>query len=97
MKSKFKETRLWSVDAVRNYCINYGLYTCGDVTAYNILLNYVADHNPTIEAIEYVAADIIRHSKCENTIASVMYQIQRECVTIIFEECNDWPINDYQE
>lgn len=99
MKTKFKETRLWSVDAVRKYCIDYHRYTYGNISAYNNLLDYVADHNPSTESIQYVAEDIIKHSESVDiaNIALVMFQIQRECVTIIFKECNDWPINDYQE
>lgn len=53
----------WYPDDVRQMCICYQFYSCGNSDEYGEMLDYVRDHpNPTLEDIAAVALDIYEHS-----------------------------------
>ena len=61
-----KKIRHWTIDLIRNMCIEHNLYTCGDNKDYQNLMSYVADHVPTMQCMFWVARDIFAHSKFDD-------------------------------
>ena len=75
--------RMWRASDVRTICIKENMYTCGDCDEYSNMLSFVSDHEPTIENLYTVAADIVDHSKYQ-TISNVMFILENEVVMKTF-------------
>lgn len=65
--------------SVREMCIKYNLYTCGNNDEYCHMLN-MEIKKPTIAVIEKMASDIKAHSKTSLTQIAIMNLINDECV-----------------
>ena len=85
---KYKMQGSWTVYDIRKMCIQNEFYTCGTNKQYEKLMNFVSDHEPTMEAIEWVAKDIIDHSSFEYDypITSMMFHVVNDCVKFFFTE-----------
>lgn len=65
--SNFKATPIIQSDKVRQMCINYNLYTCGNSEEYTHMLNELCEvYCPLMDDYETIAADILSHSKWED-------------------------------
>lgn len=65
--SNFKATRIIRSDKVRQMCINYNLYTCGNSEQYTHMLNTLCGvYSPLLDDYETIAADILSHSRWED-------------------------------
>ena len=77
----------WSEYNLRKMCIQNEFYTCGTAQQYMDLMNYMRTHEPTTEAIEHVAKDIINHSSAvedDYPIPAMMYHVVNDCVKFCF-------------
>lgn len=85
---KYKMIGHWTTYDIRKMCIQNDFYTWGTEKQYSNMMNYVETHEPTTEAIEHVAKDIINHSSVEDdfSITYVMYIIANEVVKFLFVE-----------
>lgn len=59
--------RFLDSEEVRNMCIRYGFYTCGDCNAYENLLHNLCNvknygDDLSVERLEKIARDIVDHS-----------------------------------
>ena len=88
----FKERRTWSADRIRTMCINHMRYTRGDNEDYSRMLDFVRENEPTIENIQRVAADIVKHSDMDcygldfdECVEGIMFDIANEAVIYGFE------------
>ena len=82
-----KRIEKWYRDDIRTFCIRHNYYTHGNNAHYESMLTYVYLNQPTTEALEWVANDILKHSDDpENTVTNVMYQLYKEVVNVFFEE-----------
>lgn len=52
----------WTSYDVMNWCIENNMYTHGDCRAYDRMLDFVRNNDPTEKTVELVAIDIISHS-----------------------------------
>lgn len=63
---KIKETRIMTMDDLRNLCIKENWYTCGDCEEYDNLLNMTKNgwkrRNITANVLYKMAIDIEQHS-----------------------------------
>lgn len=89
---RFIEGRTWSADKVRSMCIKLDRYTCGDNEAYNKMLAFVDNNEPTPENIAIVAEDIRRHSDLTaygldplEELEAIMFDITYDCVRIDYK------------
>lgn len=78
-KLKIVEERMWDAYSVRDVCIKNGLYTKGDVRAYDKMLQITEHYKPTDTMIYEVAKDIFEHSDGQ-TLENVMFLIGNEAV-----------------
>ena len=83
---KYEMKGKWSVYGIRKMCIQNEFYTCGTEKQYMNMMDYVKTHEPTTEAIEHVAKDIINHSSVEDDypIAAMMFHVVNDCVKFFF-------------
>jgi hypothetical protein len=58
----WKEKRIWNRDDVRSICIQDRYYTRGDCSAYEAMLKYVDNNEPTLDNILIIVDDIFHHS-----------------------------------
>ena len=85
---KYKMIGHWTTYDIRKMCIQNEFYTCGTNEQYSKLMKFVEIHEPTTEAIEWVAKDIIKHSAFEDDypVTSMMFHVVNECVKFLFVE-----------
>ena len=76
--------RRWSDYAVQTACVNNNLYTRGTYDQYDRMLKNADELQPTYENLFRLAMDICEHSEGQ-TIANVMFILEREAVTTTFE------------
>lgn len=81
---KITTTRFWHSMDVRNACIENDLYTCGDNSEYEEMLDMVRNLEPTMENLYAVAKNICDHSK-HQTITNVMFILENNVVKTCFE------------
>ena len=76
----------WSADDVRKMCISNDLYTCGDCSEYETMLNTVSAtrNNPTLDVMFTVAKDIAEHSK-RQTVENILFLLSRYAVMTTYE------------
>lgn len=84
MTPNIKENRFWSVESVRQACINNDLYTCGDNEEYEHMLSWVKRLYPNTENLYFIAKNIQQHSG-DQTISNIMFILEKEAVTTTFE------------
>jgi len=86
-KVVIKETKIWSVESVRETCIRNRLYTCGDNEDYEKMMDRVTEteFNPTLEDIYEAARDIALHSDDDQTVENVMFLLANEAVKSVFD------------
>ena len=79
----FRFERFWNRNSVRETCIKFGWYTCGDCTDYNKMMGFVETHKPTDRNIDRVVEDIFNHSDPEDhDIESVAYCFGKYAVSL---------------
>lgn len=81
---KVKAIRTWSIDSVRNVCINHELFTKGDNEVYGNILNYVAVTDPDYDNLWYVADRINFYSE-DQTVNNIMFLLEKYAVITVFE------------
>jgi len=86
------ERRDWFSHDIRKMCIKNDYYTGGTIKDYEALLRFVDEHEPTVDNIESVAYDIVRHSDLsrynqteEENVDSVMFEIAEHAVCLTYE------------
>lgn len=79
MIPNIKVGKAWTAQTVRDTCIKFNLYTCGDNADYGKMLNMVADSKPTVENIYTVANDIAAHSDGRD-VEDVMFFIGNNAI-----------------
>ena len=83
----FKFERVWSSDSVREACIKFDWYTCGNYTDYHKMLDFVDSHKPTDRNICRVVEDIFNHSDQDGRdLESVAYCFGKFAVDLIPKE-----------
>lgn len=85
-----KEFRRISGTKVRQACINYSWFTCGDTNDYDSLLEYVygisyEGRNIDTDTLEFIANKIKKHSDTFYDIPQIMFVLNSECCTTFFE------------
>lgn len=85
-----KEFRYISQPEVRQACIKYDWFTCGDIDAYNDLFEFIGDitrkgKNVSAARLECIAEMIKENSETEYSIPEIMYVLNDECCKICFE------------
>lgn len=86
-----KEIRWISGTKVRQVCINYEWFTCGDVEEYAELFECIYDisnncRNVTTDMLEVIARNIKKYIDTDYNIADIMFVLNEECCTTFFEE-----------
>ena len=86
-----KEIRRISGTKVRQACINYEWFTCGDVEECAELFEYIFDisnngRNVNTDILEVIARNIKKYSDTDYNIAEIMFVLNAECCTTFFEE-----------
>ena len=83
----FKFNRVWNSNSVRETCIKFGWYTCGNCTDYHKMLDFVDSHKPTDNNISKVVEDIFNHSNQEGRdLESIAYCLGKFAVDLIPKE-----------
>ena len=85
-----KEIRRISGTKVRQACIKYEWFTCGDVEEYDELFEFIFDisnsgRNVNTDILEVIARNIKKYSDTDYNIAAIMCVLNAECCTIFFE------------
>lgn len=85
-----KEIRRISGTKVRQACIEYDWFTCGDIDAYNAFFEFVYDivfkgKNVSTARLECIAEMIKDNSDTEYNIPEIMFVLNAECCTTYFE------------
>lgn len=72
---------------VRDTCIREDWYTCGDVKAYEKMLDEARanDGEYTVRKMYRLACDILEHSEGTNTIENVMYILDKAAVDTFYD------------
>ena len=101
---KYKEVRVIRHDSVRNMCIKYGYYTRGTNQEYfNLLFDLCDNDNVSLEDLEKIAVDIMKHSDWEKVwekaveygasydelVRTVMTNLLNECCYTIIEAAEE--------
>lgn len=86
-----KEIRRISGTKVRQACITYEWFTCGEVEEYTELFEFIYDisnngRNVNTNTLEVIARNIKKYSGTCYNIAEIMFVLNAECCTIFFEE-----------
>lgn len=76
---------IWSGESVRSMCIRHNLYTHGNNTDYNRMLDLVDYSEPTLEMIIVIANDILKHSEDNQTLENIMYLLSNESIETFYE------------
>ena len=63
---KLEKVATWDADDLRRFCIENELYTAGDSTKYDMMLNFVRKNPCTEWGLRLVATDIVAHSYTGN-------------------------------
>ena len=77
---KIKETRQWTMEAIRSECIENGWYTKGTNEDYEKMLAFVSAKEPTNTNMLKVATNIFEHSNTGDSIDFILYCISNYCV-----------------
>ena len=85
-----KEIRRISPGKVRQACITYDWFTCGDINEYGALFEYIFDvsnggRNVDTNILEVIARNIKKYSDTEYNVAEIMFVLNEECCNTYFE------------
>lgn len=85
-----KEFRYISQMEVRQACIKYDWFTCGDSDEYNDLFEFIGNltrkgQHVSVEKLKEFAEMIKEHSDTEESIPEIMFVLNAECCTTIFK------------
>lgn len=85
-----KEFRYISQVKVRQFCIKYDLFTCGDNDSYNDLFEFIGNlvrkgQHVSVEKLRIIAEMIKENSDKEYSISEIMFMLNAEACTTIFE------------
>lgn len=85
-----KEFRYISQAKVRHVCIKYDWFTCGDNDAYNDLFEFIGNltrkgQHVSVEKLRIIASMIKENSDIEYSIPEIMFVLNAECCTTVFE------------
>jgi len=81
----FEMVKRWSASDIRGLCVEKNWYTCGDCSAYEEMLGFVYNNEPTKENIFKVAVDIFNHSDVATIQACCGYSEKELLTSILFE------------
>ena len=92
---QIRQVARWTASDIRSMCVRQNLYTMGDCEAYDKMLSFVRDTNPTMENMVVVANDILEHSDVEKrcrmygvdesgVFENILFEIGK-CVTHFYE------------
>lgn len=96
VKVEYKKVYVLEQSKVRQMCIDYNFYTCGDTNAYYKMFSKCNEYAGEDEKLREVAWDIVDHSDIErlesfyefdtiyDIVAWVMTQLANNCVEIIY-------------
>lgn len=79
-----EEIKSWMPERIRQCCIDYQWFTCGSNAAYEILLDYVRDHKPTLDNLFHTACFIYQNSIWEKEIENSRYTKDEVIESIMF-------------
>lgn len=84
------EFRYISQMKVRQVCVKHDWFTCGDNDAYNNLFDFIGNltrkgQHVSVEKLRCIAEKIKVNSETEDTIPCIMFVLNEECCTTIFE------------
>ena len=84
--SKITESRWWSSQNVIDLCVRNNFYTCGSNREYESMLNFVREHEPTVQNLYKVANDILCHSNDETNnnyvVTDIMMLLEKNTVLV---------------
>lgn len=85
-----KEFRYISQVKVRQLCIKYDLFTCGDNDSYNDLFEFIGNlarkgQHVSVEKLRIIAKMIKDNSDKDYSIPEIMFVLNTECCTTVFE------------
>lgn len=85
-----KEFRYISNMKVRQICIKYDWFTCGDNDEYNDLFEFIGNltrkgQHVSVEKLMGIAKMIKEHSDTEESISEIMFVLNAEACTTVFE------------
>lgn len=85
-----KEFRYISQVKVRQICIKYDLFTCGDNDAYNDLFEFIGKltrkgQHVSVEKLRIIAEMIKENSNKDYSIPEIMFMLNSEACTTVFE------------
>lgn len=85
-----KEFRYISKTDVRQVCIKYDLFTCGDNDAYDDLFEFIGNltrkgQHVSVEMLRIIAEMIKENSDTDESIPEIMFLLNAEACTTIFE------------
>lgn len=94
--ARYKEVRHIYGDKVRNLCIKESYYTMGTCTEYTHLLNDLCGKEVTVDGLEEIAEDIVKHSDTESyceqyggseeeMIGNLLFELINECCVVTVE------------
>lgn len=94
--ARYKEARMIHSDKVRSLCIKESYYTRGTCTEYMHLLNDLCDKEVTMDDLEEIAEDIMKHSDIErvcdqygciedDVFENILFELINECCVAIVE------------
>lgn len=84
--SKITESRWWCYRNVIDLCVKNNFYTCGCNREYEYMLDFVREHEPTVQNLYKVANDILSHSNDEANnnyvVTDIMMLLEKNTVLI---------------
>lgn len=85
-----KEFRHISQMEVRQVCIKYDWFTCGDNDAYNDLFEFIGNltrkgQHVSVEKLREIAERIKENSDTDESIPEIMFVLNAEACTTVFE------------
>ena len=86
MKYGYKEVRKIDMTAIRDLCIKKDWFTCGDMYAYDKLLDYSYCENITTDELVEMAEQIKENSETDYEITDIMFELATICYSY-FKEC----------
>ena len=84
-----KEFRYISQMKVRQICIEYDWFTCGDNDSYSDLFEFIGNltrkgKHVSVEMLRIIAEMIKENSETEESIPEIMFVLNAECCTTVF-------------
>lgn len=88
VKVKYEQKKWFSIEKVRQFCIDFNLYTAGDNKAYSKMFAKCQEFSGTDEELAQIAWDIVDHSDSEE-LEDYGFESVYEIVAMIMSELSD--------